>query len=75
LAGLSSITVPLMTLQCSAGGPSGRAVHETLTLIIVNVPVKDVQADEIWSFIQKKEKQCGPDDNPNFGDAYCFVAI
>ncbi len=42
---------------------------------IRNVPVKDVQADEIWSFIQKKEKQCGPDDDPNFGDAYCFVAI
>lgn len=23
----------------------------------------------------KKEKQCGPDDDPGFGDAYCFTAI
>lgn len=40
-----------------------------------NVAVKDVQADEIWSFIQKKQKQVQPDDDASFGDAYCFVAI
>ena len=40
-----------------------------------NLHVRRVQCDEIWSFIQKKEKQCGPGDDPNFGDAYCFVAI
>jgi IS1 family transposase len=43
--------------------------------LIVNVPVKDVQADEIWSFIGKKEKQCKPGDDPNFGDAYCYTEI
>ena len=43
---------------------------------IVNVPVRDVECDEIWGFIQKKEKRCKPeDDDANFGDAYCFVAI
>ena len=42
---------------------------------IVNVPVEDVQGDEIWSFIGKKEKQVQPDDDPNLGDAYTFVAI
>jgi hypothetical protein len=35
--------------------------------LIVNIPVKDVQCDEIWAFVQKKEG--------NIGDAYCFVAI
>ena len=43
--------------------------------LIVNVPVQDIEADEIWSFIQKKEKQVTEDDDPNYGDAYCFVAI
>ncbi len=43
--------------------------------LIVNVPVKDVECDEIWGFVQKKEKRVQPDDDPNFGDAYCFVAI
>jgi IS1 family transposase/transposase-like protein len=40
-----------------------------------NIPVKDVQADEIWSFIGKKEKQKRPTDDPNLGDCYTFVAI
>jgi transposase-like protein/IS1 family transposase len=42
---------------------------------IRNVPVKDVQCDELWAFIQKKEKRCKLGDDPNFGDSYCFVAI
>ena len=54
---------------------AGDRCEKVMAHLIINVPVKDVQADEIWSFIQKKEKQCGPDDDPNFGDAYCFVAI
>jgi transposase-like protein len=42
---------------------------------IRNVPVRDVQADEIWSFIQKKEKRVRTEDDPSFGDCYCFVGI
>ena len=33
------------------------------------------QCDEVWSFIQKKEMRVRPDDDPNFGDCYTFVAI
>jgi hypothetical protein len=40
---------------------------------IVNVPVKDVQADEIWSFVGKKQKAMQPGDDTSLGDAYCFV--
>jgi transposase-like protein/IS1 family transposase len=54
---------------------AGEKCEKVMGRLIVNVPVKDVQCDEIWSFIQKKERQCGPDDDPSFGDAYCFVAI
>ena len=42
---------------------------------IRNVPVKDVQADEIWSFVGKKEKARKAEDDPTLGDAYCFVGI
>ena len=43
---------------------------------IVNVPVKDVQGDEIWGFVQKKEGHKLPTekDDPT-GDAYCFIGI
>ena len=54
---------------------AGEKCEKLMGRLIVNIPVKDIEADEIWSFIQKKEKQCGPDDDPNYGDAYCFVAI
>jgi transposase-like protein/IS1 family transposase len=54
---------------------AGEKCEKLMGRLIINVPVKDVQADEMWGFIQKKEKQCGPDDDPNYGDAYCFVAM
>ena len=37
--------------------------------------VKDVEADEIWGFVGKKEARKSVDDGAEFGDAYCFVAM
>jgi transposase-like protein/IS1 family transposase len=54
---------------------AGEKCEKLLGRLIVNVPVKDVQADEMWGFIQKKEKMVTADDDPNYGDAYCFVAM
>src|SRR3984885_13878619 len=42
---------------------------------IVSVPVKDVECDEIWSFIGKKEKRVSLEDDQNLGDCYTFVGI
>ena len=33
-----------------------------------NVEVRDVEADEVWSFIGKKQKHIRPQDDPNLGD-------
>jgi transposase-like protein/IS1 family transposase len=54
---------------------AGEKCEKLMGRLIVNVPVKDVQADEMWGFIFKKEKQVEEDDDPNYGDAYCFVAM
>ncbi len=54
---------------------AGLKCEKLMGRLIVNVPVKDVQCDEMWGLIQKKEKRVTPDDDPNFGEAYCFVAI
>jgi len=40
-----------------------------------NVPVRDVEMDEVWSFIGKKQKRVKADDDQNLGDCYTFVAI
>jgi transposase-like protein/IS1 family transposase len=45
---------------------------------IKDIPCKLVQADEIWSFVEMKEKtkhRLAYDDNSEIGDAYTFVAM
>jgi transposase-like protein/IS1 family transposase len=54
---------------------AGEKCERVIANKVVNVPVKDIQADEIWSFVGKKQKAVQPGDDPNFGDAYCFVAM
>jgi transposase-like protein/IS1 family transposase len=56
---------------------AGEKCEKLMGLLIVNVPVKDVECDEIWGFVQKKEGHKGPEEahDESIGDAYCFVAI
>jgi transposase-like protein/IS1 family transposase len=54
---------------------AGERCEKVLGEKIRNVPVRDVQLDEIWGFCFKKQKAVQPGDDPNFGDAYTFVAI
>ena len=63
----------LMKLLVRAGEKCEKVVGK----LVVNIPVKDVQADEIWAFVGKKEGNKTPVEahNDGIGDAYCFVAI
>jgi len=56
---------------------AGEKCEKLMGRLIVNVPVKDVECDEIWGFVQKKEGHKAPDEahDESIGDAYCFVAI
>ena len=56
---------------------SGERCEKVMARIIVNVPVKDVQADEIWGYVYKKEAHKFPfeKDDDSKGDAYCYVAM
>ena len=55
----------------------GEKCEKVLGSIIRNVPVNDVQCDEIWAFVAKKEgnKFLHEANNKTIGDAYTFVAI
>src|SRR5581483_3638847 len=52
----------------------GQAIMESL---IANVKVHDLQADELWGFLQKKEGHKKPEEarDSNTGDCYPWVAI
>ena len=56
---------------------AGERCEKLMGRLIVNVPVKDVQCDEIWGYVGKKEGHKLPMEanDDSIGDAYCFVAI
>jgi transposase-like protein/IS1 family transposase len=61
----------ILKLLVQAGEKCERIMGEKIR----NVKVKDVECDELWSFIGKKQKRVGTEDEPGAGDAYTFVAI
>jgi transposase-like protein/IS1 family transposase len=54
---------------------AGEKCERIMAAKIRNVEVRDVECDEVWSFIGKKEKRVRPQDDQNLGDCYTFVAI
>ncbi len=54
---------------------AGEKAERIMAKNIVNVQVRDVECDEAWSFIGKKQKRVKPEDDQNLGDCYVHVAI
>ena len=54
---------------------AGEKCEKIMSRYVQNVKVKDVEVDEVWSFIGKKAKRVRPEDDQNLGDCYTFVAI
>lgn len=56
---------------------AGEKCEKVMGRVIVGVPVRDVECDEIWAFVGKKEghKKEAEKNNETIGDQYCFVAI
>jgi IS1 family transposase len=54
---------------------AGEKCERIMASKVVNVKVRDVECDELWAFVGKKQKRVRPDDDPNLGDCYTFVAI
>jgi transposase-like protein len=63
----------IMKLLVSAG----ERCEALMDTKIRNVQVKDVQCDEIWSYVRKKESRrvFGDKDFQSIGDAWTFIAI
>ena len=56
---------------------AGVKCEALLSKLVRNVPVADVQADEIWSFVGMKEKTKKRKEitDPELGDAYTFIGM
>jgi transposase-like protein/IS1 family transposase len=71
ISGLDKKTIMKLLLD------AGEKCSALLTAKVRNVPVMDVQADEIWGFVGKKEGHKNPfkGDDMYVGDAWCFIGI
>ena len=56
---------------------AGERCERLMDRMIQDIPVNDVEADEVWSFVGMKEKNKKGDNayNDELGDCYCWVAI
>jgi len=63
----------VLTLLVQVGDGCERLLAE----LVKDVPVRDVQADEIWGFVRCKEgtKSRQKISDPDAGDAYCYIGL
>jgi transposase-like protein/IS1 family transposase len=54
---------------------AGEKCERIMAQKVRNVSVRDVECDELWAFIGKKQKRLRPEDDQNLGDCYTFVAM
>ncbi|WP_348980531.1 IS1 family transposase [Polyangium sp. 15x6] len=43
--------------------------------LVRDLDIREIQCDEIWSFVQKKQARVKPEDPAEFGDAYAYLAL
>jgi IS1 family transposase len=53
----------------------GQGCAKVLDVEMRNLSCQQLQFDEIWGFIGKKERHCTPDDSLELGDVWTFCAI
>ncbi len=54
----------------------GKTCEELLDEMMVDLPCKKIEVDEIWTFVGKKQRHLTGSDNPaSFGDFWVWVAI
>jgi IS1 family transposase/transposase-like protein len=61
----------ILKLLVQAGEKCERIMAEKVR----NVQVRDVECDEVWSFVGKKQKRVRPEDSALLGDCYVWVGI
>lgn len=69
LTDVSKPTILALLLKVGAGCDR---LHDR---IVRDLDIRDVQADEIWSYVQKKQARVQPGDDPTFGDCYTFLGV
>jgi transposase-like protein/IS1 family transposase len=54
---------------------AGEKCEKVMGRFVRNIAVRDIECDELWSFLGKKERRVRQEDDQNLGDCYVFVGI
>lgn len=54
---------------------AGEKCEHIMAERVRNIVARDLECDEIWSYIGKKQKRVRPEDSPLLGDCYVFTCI
>ena len=57
------------------GARVGAGCAEMHDLMFRDLRIRQIQIDELWSFIGKKQRRVTPNDPPDRGDCYSFLAL
>jgi IS1 family transposase len=69
LTGVHRDTIMRLGARVGAGCA---ALHDTM---FCNLNTAQIQIDELWAFIGKKQRRLKPTDAPELGDCYSFLAL
>ena len=69
---LTDVSKPaVLSLLLKVGAGCDR-LHDRL---VRDLDIREIQADEIWSYVQKKQARVQPGDDPTWGDCYTFLGV
>lgn len=69
LADVNARTVARLAVEFGTGAAR---LHDKLAR---DLTCTDIECDEIWSYVAKKQARVKPEDSPEIGEAYTFVAL
>ena len=77
IRGTSRLTGVHKTTIASLLVAAGEHCHTLLDAKLRNLPCQEIQADEVWTYVWKKQRQLTPAEqgNPDLGDQYLFLGL
>lgn len=69
LTGVSKPTILSLLVRMGEGCDR---LHNRL---VRDLAIRDIECDEIWSYVQKKQARVTAEDSPEHGDAYAYLAM
>ncbi len=69
---LTEVSIPTVLSTLVRMGDGCDQLHNGM---VRDLDIREIELDEIWSYVQKKQARLTAEDPPEFGDAYAYLAM